>query len=178
MGKIQIKKDGTILKRNKTADDFVFRLLSHRVELEPGFTLSSFFSMIEKYPKLIKLSELLEILLSMVKVSTGQWMKTDEIDSLVFYKTIEMVGFSGKTGLEIYNSLKGVKDKEIKDLKFFHLENLVGHTLELGGLKHVIFGDGQDVFKYETFYTLFEFIDGITWEMSFNFNPLECVIRR
>ena len=105
-------------------------------------------------------------------------MKTGEIDRLVFFKTVEMIGFPGKPGVEIYTSLKGKKDDKPMDLKFFHLENLAGHELELGALKHIIFGDGQDVFQYETFYTLFEFIEGITWEMSFNFNPLECVIRR
>ncbi len=178
MEKILIKKDGTILKRGRKVNNFVIGLLSNSIELEPGLTLSSFFSMIKKYPDLIKLSKFLEPFLAMVAASSPQLIKTDEIDSLVFYKTIEMIGFPGKPGIEIYNSLKGVKDNKTKELKFFHLESLVAHELELGELKHVIFGDGQDIFRYETFYTLFELIEGISWELSFNFNPLECVIRR
>jgi hypothetical protein len=74
--------------------------------------------------------------------------------------------------------LKGVVGKEILDLKFFHLENLLDLKLKLGKLKHVVFGDREDAFQYETFYTLFEFVEGIAWELSFNFNPLECSIRR
>ncbi|MCP4021956.1 MAG: hypothetical protein GY729_08950, partial [Desulfobacteraceae bacterium] len=156
----------------------VLRLLSHSIALARDYKLISFFSMIKKYPDLIQLSELLDTFLKMVSKVPAKELKIQEIDSLVFFKTIEMIGFPGKPGVEIYNSLKGIKNKETKDLKFFHLENLVGHKMELGELKHVIFGDSQDVFQYETFYTLFEFIEGITWEMSFNFNPLECVIRR
>jgi len=64
------------------------------------------------------------------------------------------------------------------DLKFFHLETLLDHRLTLGDLKHVVFGDTEDGLQFETFYTLFEFVEGIAWELSFNFNPLQCSIRR
>jgi hypothetical protein len=74
--------------------------------------------------------------------------------------------------------LKGVSNDEAKDLKFFHLETLLGHPLKLGQLKHVVFGDKEDVFQFDTFYTLFELVEGIAWELSFNFNPLQCSIRR
>jgi hypothetical protein len=176
MEKVSLTKEGIILKRDKPVTGNVFSLLSHTIELAPGFTLASFFTLVSHYPELIKLSELLDTYLTMATTGT-QFPKTREIEGLVFFKTIAMKGFPGKPGIRIYNSLKGVKENQTKALKFFQMESLLDHELNLGDLKHIIFGDGQDIFTYESFYSLFELIEGITWEMSFNFNPLQCSIR-
>jgi len=173
-----LTKEGVILNRDKPVGKNVFSLLSHPITLAPGFTLSSFFAMISRYPELIKLSELLETFLSMATASNDQFAQTGEIEGLIFFKTIAMKGFPGKPSIQIYNSLKGRKGSQTKPLKFFQMESLLAHTLILGELKHIIFGDGQDEFIYETVYSLFELIEGITWELSFNFNPLQCSIRR
>ncbi len=178
MEKICLTKEGVILKKNKAVTGNVFSLLSHTIVLAPGFTLASFFALISQYPCLIKMSELLDTYLTMAKNSNGQFPQTREIEGLVFFKTIAMKGFPGKPGIQIYNSLKGRNGDETKALKFFQMDSLLEHELILGDLKHVIFGDNQDLFTYETFYSLFELIEGIAWEMSFNFNPLQCSIRR
>ncbi|MCK5097700.1 MAG: hypothetical protein KAR45_06325, partial [Desulfobacteraceae bacterium] len=105
-------------------------------------------------------------------------LKTEELESLLFYKTIEIKGFPGNPSLNFYNTIKGIFNKKTMDLKFFHLETLLDHTFKLGKLKHVVFGDKEDAFQYDTFYTLFELVEGVAWELSFNFNPLQCSIRR
>ena len=143
MEKIYLTEDGIILKKGKPVTDNVLPLLSNTIELDPGFTLASFFAIIDRYKSFKKMSELLETFLTMAKAGKGQFPKT----------------------------------QRTKALKFFQMESLLEHELILGDLKHIVFGDGQDMFTYETFYTLFEFIEGITWEMSFNFNPLQCSIR-
>ena len=51
-------------------------------------------------------------------------------------------------------------------------------SLKLGRLKHVVFGDKVDIFEFDTVFTLFEFIDGITWELSFHVTPEQCELRR
>ncbi|MCP3926300.1 MAG: hypothetical protein GY714_27375 [Desulfobacterales bacterium] len=175
MDNILLKTDGRILSNGKEIKAPI-GCLSKYVELEKGYKLLSFFKMINVYKELIEISEVLESLIEIVD-KTGLTMKT-EIESLLFYKTIEMKGFPGKSGIYIYNSLKGVTDKEIKDLKFFHLEMLLNCELKLGDLNHVVFGDKEDVLSFETFYTLFEIVEGIAWQLSFNFNPLQCSIRR
>ena len=48
--------------------------------------------------------------------------------------------------------------------------------LKLGMLKHIIFGDKVDVFEFDTVFSLFEFIDGIVWELSFHGTPKECAL--
>jgi hypothetical protein len=176
MDKVLLTSEGMILKKERSVTGNVFSLLSHTVELAPKFTLASFFSMVSRYPELKKLSPLLDTFLKMAG-GGNQFVKTREIENLVFFKTIAMKGFPGKPAIQIYNCLKGIKEGQTHTLKFFQMESLLEHELILGDLKHVIFGDGQDKFTYETFYSLFELIEGITWEMSFNFNPLECSIR-
>ncbi len=177
MEKIMLTPKGVILKKGKPVTNNIFAFLSHTIKLESGFTLSSFFAMVSRYPELIKLSQFLDTYLAMARTGDGKFPKTREIERLVFFKTIAMKGFPGKPGIQIYNSLKGTKEDQTKALKFFQMESLLEHELILGDLKHIIFGDGQDMFTYETFYSLFELIEGITWEMSFNFNPLQCSIR-
>ncbi len=177
MEKILLTCDGRILKRGKRFAGNPLGLLSHLVELEEGYRLSSFFAMIRTHTVYIQMSELLEALLTMADDAGKGYPKAVEIDGLVFYKTIAMKGFPGKPGVEIYNSLKGVKGEKILGLKFFQMAGLLEHDLRLGELKHIIFGDGQDMFTYDTHYSLFELIEGVTWEMSFNFNPLQCSIR-
>ncbi len=165
------------MKRGKPFVGNPLALLSHLVELADGFRLCSFFSMVQTHTNLIQLSELLDPLLTMAEEAGKGYPKAREIDGLIFYKTVTMKGFPGKPGVEIYNSLKGVKGEKILGLKFFQMAGLLEHDLRLGELKHIIFGDGQDMFTYDTHYSLFELIEGVTWEMSFNFNPLQCSIR-
>ena len=181
METIQIRKDGTILKKNKPVRTHCLDLLGHSVCLAPDFMLASFFQMVRAYPQLKKVSPLFEAFLGIIPETGPVPERSDEIKGLTFYKTIEIIGFPGTPAIQIYNSLKGrMPDKlhEPMDLKFFHLESLLGHTLSLGQLQHIVFGDNQDIFSFDTFYTLFELLEGIAWELSFNFNPLECSIRR
>ena len=48
----------------------------------------------------------------------------------------------------------------------------------LARLKHIVFGDKVDIFEFDTVFTLFEFIEGIAWELSFHVAPTECALRR
>ena len=177
MEKIILTDDGSILKRGRTFTGNPLSLLSSLVELAPGFTLAGFFNMVARHRVFLGMSELLVPLAQMAAGGENPCPKTGEIDGLVFYKTVAMKGFPGTPGVDIYNSLKGVKADETVGLKFFQMESLLEHDFCLGALKHIIFGDPQDMFTYDTQYSLFELIEGVAWELSFNFNPLQCAIR-
>ncbi len=178
MSRLLLAEDGCLYQREKAVGEHPLACLSLALELVPEVTLFSFFKMLDRYPQFLALSELLPALRQMTGGQGEPSLKTDDIDKLVFYKTIAMKGGTAKTGLEIFTSLKGVKQNRKIQLKFFQLSSLTDHVLTLGPLEHVIFGDGQDLFQYDTVYTLFEFIEGICWELSFNFNPLQCTLRR
>jgi len=64
------------------------------------------------------------------------------------------------------------------ELKTVSLENILDLPVHLGNLRHVVFGDKVDIFEFETFFNLFEFIDGIAWELSFHGSPIQCEIGR
>ena len=177
MERLMLRQDGKIIKRDKPVSGNPLGVLSHLVDLEQGFTLASFFAMLEAYRVFIGLSDLLEPLVTMAGDAGKNYPKDPGLDRLVFFKTIAMKGFPGDPGVEIYNSLKGVKGSEILGLKFFQMESLLEHELGLGALKHIIFGDVQDMFTYATDYSLYELIEGVAWELSFNFNPLQCSLR-
>ena len=177
METLRLTPEGKILQKNRPATGDPLSWLTHLVTLDAGVTLASFFTMIRSCPDFIRLSPVLDPLVDMAEAVGGTFPKAEEIDGLVFYKTVAMKGFPGRPGIEIYNSLKGVKADQILGLKFFQVESLLEHNLCLGDLKHVIFGDSQDMFTCDTHYSIFELIDGVAWEMSFNFNPLQCSIR-
>ncbi len=178
MEKVIIQTDGTLIHQGKSRDYNPLALLGCLVELETGFTLESVFKMIGLHPVFRQLNPVIEALEAILFKSKEMLYKTDEIDYLEFSKTIEVEGFPGPPSLKIYTALLGRHDQESLGLKFFQLEMLAGHELRLGKLRHIVFGDREDALTYETFYTLFELIEGISWELSFNFNPLHCSIRR
>ena len=91
-------------------------------------------------------------------------------------KTIEMIGFPGDPAIEIYMSFQGVRGKESCSIREVWLENLLDMDIRLGKLKHIIFGDQIDTFEFDTVFSLFELIDGISWQLSFHNMPVECRI--
>ena len=88
-----------------------------------------------------------------------------------------MIGYPGKK-LEIYSSIRGILEKDAAEIRSLQLNSLLDMPLKLGRLKHVVFGDRVDIFEFDTVFTLFEFIDGITWELSFHVIPEQCELRR
>lgn len=175
---LTLTSEGRVLTKNKKAAKEILPLLSNTICLAPGFSLASFFEMVQHYPDLMRLSHYLEPLVKIGDTGDAQAVKSGEIQQLVFYKTIAMKGFPGTPRVEIYNSLKGVQDNKMISLKFFQIETLAAHELTLGKLEHVIFGDGQEMFTYDTCYSLFELVEGIAWDLSFCFNPIQCTLRR
>ena len=151
-------------------------VLGCQVELGQGYTLRSFFRMFEKYALLVKLDAFVADCRQRYLRCPKGHCTSDDIDHLQFYKTVEMIGFPGEPRLEIYNTLCGAHGGGNLEIKSFHLENLLDMPLKLGALKHIVFGDKVDVFEFDTVFSLFEFIEGIIWELSFQGTPKECAI--
>jgi hypothetical protein len=89
-----------------------------------------------------------------------------------------MIGFPGQPRLEIYNSFHGVRGDETCEIRSLQIDSLLDMPIKLGRLKHIVFGDKVDIFEFDTVFTLFEFIEGIAWELSFHVAPTECALRR
>ncbi|MCU0560165.1 MAG: hypothetical protein MUD16_08215 [Desulfobacterales bacterium] len=178
MNTVILKSDGALAHdRTVVAEDPLF-LLGHKVELEQGYTLRSFFKMIERYPIFTKLNAFLPECLEQYRKCPGGECLASGVGRLELFKTVEMMGFPGEPRLEIYHTLCGVDGEQTCEIKAFPLENLLDLPVQVGKLKHVVFGDKVDVLEFDTIFNLFEFIEGIVWQLSFHRSPKECALRR
>ncbi len=170
MNAVTLKKDGTIKLNGKTVATEALDLLSCQIALEDVYTLRSFFKMLNKYA-------LFPSYIDQYESCPEQGCDAGLLDYLEFGKTVEMIGVPDKR-LEIYNSLFGVHAGETTEIKSMQLDSLLDLPLKLGRLKHIVFGDRVDIFEFDTVYTLFEFIDGIAWQLGFHATPEQCELRR
>ena len=177
MNAVTLKKDGAINLNGKTVRSDALELLSFQISLEKGYTLRSFFEMLVKYALFAKLNAFFPTYTKQYHSCPAQGCETGLLDYLEFGKTVEMIGAPDKR-LEIYNALFGVHANETTEIKSLQLDSLLDLPLRLGRLKHIVFGDRVDIFEFDTVYTLFEFIDGIGWELSFHATPEQCELRR
>ena len=175
---LTLKSDGTILLKGRPFAGDPLAFLNHQVQLEEGYSLRHFFRLFDVHDDLKRLSVFAPACLGRYREGPESGCTVDEFDCLELSKTVEMIGFPGRPALEIYMSFQGIRGKNAQELKFFPLERLLDMPVSLGLLKHIIFGDKVDVFEFETVYTLFEFIDGIAWALSFHNTPEQCGIGR
>jgi hypothetical protein len=178
MNKILLKKNGSIEHNDKIADDDPLMFLSFGIMLEDGYTLRSFFQLFERYEILGRLNAFFATFREQYDQSPSEHCLYDGFDYLEFAKIVEMVGFPGKPRLDIYHSLRGIRKDEKSEIKALSLDNLLDMPFKLGRLKHIVFGDSVDVFEFKTDYTLFEFIDGVLWDLSFQGTLMGCELRR
>ncbi len=177
MNTITLHINGSTTQDGKTNQSEGLELLSSQISLEPGYLLRSFFEMIEKYPIYEKFSPFFPSHLEQFRQSPNQGCNGGLFDYLEFNKTIEMIAVPEKR-LEIYNSLLGVAGDETGEIKSIQLVHLLDLPVKLGRLKHIVFGDRVDIFEFDTVYTLFDFIDGVAWHLSFHGTPEQCEMRR
>lgn len=177
MNAVTLKKDGAINLNGKTVRSDALEYLSFQITLENGYTLRSFFKMLDQYTLFAKLNDFFPTYIKQYHSSAEQGCATGLLDYLEFGKTVEMIGAPDKR-LEIYNALFGVHASEATEIKSMQFDSLLDLPLKLGRLKHIVFGDRVDMFEFDTVYTLFELIDGIGWELSFHATPEQCELRR
>lgn len=177
MNQIILKTDGRIFDQREVAPPQILSLLCYQVQLQEGFTLRSFFWMLDHYPVLEKLSDFFPSYQEQCRAHPEADSICDSLDALEFYKTVEMIGVPEKR-LEIYNSLVGICQEDRTEIKFMQLTSLLDLPIRLGCLRHVVFGDQVDIFEFDTVFTLFELIDGIAWQLSFHGTPQQCELGR
>ncbi len=134
--------------------------------------------MVDHYPVFAKLSAFLPECLQQYRTCPDSECLAPGVGHLELYKTVEMTGFPGEPRLDIYHTLCGVGGEDTCEIKAFPLENLLDMPVRIGKLKHVVFGDKVDALEFDTIFNLFEFIEGIVWQLSFHQSPKECALRR
>lgn len=178
MNAIMLCADGALLEGGKTVETTPLRHLNAAVALADGYSLRSFFRMAERYPVLQELNAFFPTLLERAGKAAASGCTSPGTERLELFRTVEMIGFPGKPRMEIYTSLMGVGPEGRSEIRFIQLEDLLDVPLSLGPLRHVVLGDKVDSFEFETVYSLFEFIEGVTWELGFHGTPMQCKIGR
>lgn len=178
MNIIRLQADGSLVDARSAPIRDVLPHFSSRVELADDFSLRGYFNIVGQHPVLTELNSFFPAYLEQYHQCPPQNCTGAGFDWLEFGKTIEMIGFPGEPRIDIYHSLVGVSADQTSELKSSRLEGLLDLRLKLGKLKHIILGDKVDIFRFDTVFNLFEFIDGIAWELSFHGTPDACDIRR
>ena len=177
MKAVTLKRNGSIDYNGRRVQRDILSFLSSQVELEESYTLRSFFQMLDRYKLLVDLDNFFPTYMEQYHNCPPEGCAAGAPDFLEFSKTVEMIGFPEKR-LEIYSTFSGVHENEAFEIRSLQLDSLLDLPVKLGRLKHIIFGDLVDIFEFETVFTLFEFIDGIAWELSFHVTPAQCELRR
>jgi len=178
MNTVTLIKDGSIVSGGKTVGTEPLMYLSFQTDLGKDYSLRSYFLMLEKYTLLAKLNVFFPTHMEQYLASPKSDCLTAGIDHLELNKTVEMIGFPGKPRLEIYSSFHGVCGDEACEIRSLQIDGLLDMPVKLGRLKHIVFGDKVDIFEFDTVFTLFEFIEGIAWELSFHVSTTQCGLRR
>lgn len=178
MNKVTLKTNGTLFTDGTPVDAEPLSCLGFQITLEAGVTIRSLFAMLERYPLLTRLNAFFPTYLEQYREAPADGCRCDDFRHIEFNKTVEMVGYPGEPRLEIYSSLRGIGDAEPREIRNYELEQLLDMPLKLGRLKHIVFGDKVDHFEFGTVFNLFEFIDGVVWELSFHGTLRACALRR
>lgn len=176
---ITLAKNGFLLRHDGTRETDPLCVLGSRVVLEPGYTLRSFVQMLNAYPQLTRLSPFAKDLAGGLALWPVSGCAPADIARLELQKTVEIVGHPAPPRLEIYHALRGVgANGEDMEVKPYPVETLLDVPVVLGPLRHVVFGDRMDEFRFQTVVNLFEFQEGIGWQLAFHGAPAECSLRR
>ena len=178
MNTVTLKTNGALFTDGMPVDAEPLGCLGFKVELESGVTVRSLFAMLERYPLLTRLNAFFPTYLEQYQAAPASGCQCDDFSHIEFNKTVEMVGYPGEPRLEIYASLIGAGGPEPREIRNYELEQLLDMPLKLGRLKHIVFGDKVDQFEFGTVFNLFEFIDGVVWELSFHGTLRACALRR
>lgn len=179
MDEVILGIDGTLLDRSGRIVDDPLPALGAQLTLAEGTSLRSVLLLFLARPELQRLSDFAPDLCARY----GQWpaegCHPPGITRLVFSRVVEIIGHPAPPRLEIYHTLRGeLPGGEDMELKAWQVEALLDAPLVLGPLKHVVFGDRVDSFQFATVCNLFDFLEGVLWQLAFHGAPLECALRR
>lgn len=176
MEPLKLTNDGGMVREDPGAD--ILACLARPVALSEDYTLGAFFRLLGENPELVRLNELFPSLAAEHAGGPDGPKLPGGPDFLVFSKSVELIGFPGTPRVEIYSQLSGFEGDARVEIRHEHVETLRPLPLRLGKLSHVVFGDRFAEMSFETSYSLFEFLDGMAWELGFLNAPATCAMRR
>ena len=208
MESIRLTADGTLIRPDGAAVAEALSALPDALKLDADCVLRSFFGLLRLHPVLQSLSGFLPHALAELDNCPASGCYDEDMPGLVLGKTMELIGFPGEPRAELYCWLRGLGPEDQaglfasalatsgerapggqrppmerlmeadREIRFIPLQLLLDTPLHLGGLKHVVLGDANRHLLCETRFTLFEFVDGLAWELGFQGGTQQCNIGR
>ena len=179
MDEVILSTDGMLLEHGGADVADALRVLGARVTLEQGYCLRSFMRMLRQHPVLTRLSDFAPEFATQLDSWPASDCRPAGLERLEFCRVVEIIGHPGPPRLEIYHTLRGViAGGEDMEIKSYQVEMLLDVPLVLGQLRHVVFGDRVQEFRFETVCNLFEFFESVIWQLAFHGTPRECALRR
>lgn len=173
-----LEKSGKLITAKGYSVSDPLTALAAQLRLEDGFSLRGVVRMLRQYPELQRLSQFAPDLAGHAQETPASPADLC-LERLEFSRVVEIIGAPEPPRLEVYHILRGCTgdfcDMEIKG---WRVETLLDVPLRIGALRHIVFGDAVHTFRFETVCTLFDFIDGIVWQLAFHGAPQECALRR
>ena len=177
MNKVILKKSGELASHRGEFVPDALAVLASRLVLEDGFTLRGLVRLLSRYPDLQRLSGFALGLAALPGTEPEERAATG-LDRLEFSRVVEIIGAPEPPRLEVYHILRGcMAGGDDEEIRGWQVENLLDVPLRIGALRHVVFGDNVHSFRFETVCTLFDFIDGVIWQLAFHGAPQECALR-
>lgn len=178
MNEVILSPEGILIEHQGARVADPLRALGARVSLSEGYCLRSFMRMLVAYPVLTRLSDFAPEFVAQFDSWPQGGCHPAGIERLELSRVVEIIGHP-EPRLEIYHVLRGcLGDGEDVEIKSWQVEMLLDVPLTLGPLKHVVFGDRVAEFSFETVCNLFEFYEGVLWQLAFHGTPRECALRR
>lgn len=179
MDEVILTADGILQDQDGSAVFDALGALGARVRLGSGYCLRGFMRMLGRHPVLLRLNDFAPEFAA----KYDSWPADDcwpaGLTSLELARVVELIGHPGPPRLEIYHTLRGcTAGGEDMEIKGWQVEMLLDVPLVLGRLRHVVFGDRVDEFRFDTVCNLFEFFEGVLWQLAFHGTPQECALRR
>ena len=179
MDEVILSAEGMLLRLDGTRESDPLRILASRLILGPGASLRSVMRMLLAHPEFQRMNDFAPGLAAQF----GSWPDSGcapaGLARLELSRVVELIGHPAPPRLEIYHAFRGVTESgEDLEIKSWRVEALLDVPVALGPLRHVVFGDRVDELKFETVCNLFEFFQGICWQLAFHGTPIECALRR
>ncbi|GAB7080000.1 hypothetical protein [Megalodesulfovibrio paquesii] len=182
MQRVSVACDGSLLVDGHPSAQDPLSLLGEAVTLAEGFTLGSWFRMIQLHRDFARLSQFLPALLQGLEGREKlPPILPGEVEGLMLVRTVELVGHPPPERLDMYTSLVGVRnDHPSEEVPIKHIPpaSLWDVPFRLGRCRHMVLGDRFAEFVFETVFTLFELIEAVAWQLSFHGASAECALRR
>jgi len=179
MDEVILREDGSLLDHESAPVADPLAALGARVMLAPGYSLRSFMLMLRQHAVLLRLNDFAPEFATQYASWPATGCQPAGLECLKLSRVVELIGHPGPPRLEIYHTLRGVlPGEEDMEIKSFQVETLLDVPLRLGRLRHVVFGDKVAEFRFETVCNLFDFFEGVLWQLAFHGTPRECALRR